>query len=104
MFWLGVSALIMAMAGPEIIQQEEIQLSRGLDIMIVLDQSASMGAKDFPPENRFNTAKNLIREFVNSRENDSIGLVSFGSEAVLQSPSTTDRNWLKNRLDSPSIT
>ena len=98
-FWLGMASLIAAMAGPEIIQQEEIQLSRGLDIMVVLDQSASMGAKDFPPENRFNTAKELIHQFVNSRKSDSIGLVSFGSDALLQSPTTTDRDWFLNRLD-----
>ena len=103
MFWLGVAALITAMAGPEVIHQEEVQLSRGLDIMIVLDQSASMGAKDFPPENRFNTARELIRKLIDNRENDSIGLVSFGSDAILQSPSTTDRDWLLNRFGSIAI-
>jgi len=99
LFWLGTIALIVALAGPEITRREEVHLSRGIDIMVVLDQSPSMGARDFPPENRFNTARSMIRRFVSGRSGDSVGLVTFGSEAVLRCPPTTDTDWLVERLD-----
>ncbi|MCK5735588.1 MAG: VWA domain-containing protein, partial [Spirochaetaceae bacterium] len=99
MFWLGSAALIAALAGPEITERDEVFLSRGIDIMIVLDQSPSMGARDFPPVNRFDTARDMIRQFIEGRTGDSIGLVTFGSDAVLRSPPTADYNWISDRLD-----
>jgi len=99
LFWLGSAILITALAGPEITEREEVYLSRGIDIMIVLDQSPSMGARDFPPVNRFDTARDMIRRFIDGRTGDSIGLVTFGSDAVLRSPPTADYTWLSERLD-----
>ena len=99
LYWLGSAALIAALAGPEISVREEVYLSRGIDIMIVLDQSPSMGAKDFPPVNRFDTARDMIRRFIAGRSGDSIGLVSFGSDAVLRCPPTADYAWLSERID-----
>ncbi len=99
LFWLGSALLITALAGPEIIAREEVHLSRGIDIMIVLDQSPSMAARDFPPINRFDTARDMIRRFIAGRSGDSIGLVSFGGEAVLRCPPTADYAWLLDRLD-----
>lgn len=98
-FWLGSACLIFALAGPEITEREEVYLSRGIDIMIVLDQSPSMGARDFPPVNRFDTARDMIRRFIAGRSGDSIGLVTFGSEAVLRCPPTADYQWLSERID-----
>ncbi len=102
-FWIGAAFLIIAAAGPEAINREESHLSRGMDIMIVLDQSFSMAAEDFPPMNRFDTAQGMIRRFISGRSGDSIGLVSFGSEAVLRSPPTDDYQWLLNRLDEMKV-
>lgn len=98
-FWLGVVTLIMALSGPVITERKEVHLSRGIDIMIILDQSPSMGVEDFPPINRFNIARDMIRSFVSRRKGDSIGLVSFASVAVLQCPPTADYKWLLHRLD-----
>lgn len=103
LYWLGASALVVALAGPEIIERDEVHLSRGIDIMIVLDQSPSMAAKDFPPLNRFDTAREMIRRFIDGRSGDSIGLVSFGTEAVLRCPPTADFDWLSDRLDELTI-
>ncbi len=102
-FWLGTALLIAALAGPESTQREEVYLSRGIDIMVVLDESSSMAAEDFPPMNRFDTARAMIRRFIAGRSGDSIGLVSFGSEAVLRSPPTDDYQWLSERLDEMRI-
>lgn len=99
LFWIGSAVLIAAMAGPELTQREEVYLSRGIDIMVVLDQSPSMGARDFPPVNRFDTARDMIRQFIDGRSGDSIGLVTFGSDAVLRCPPTSDYLWLSQRLE-----
>jgi len=98
-YWLGAAALLIALAGPEMTEREEIHFSRGLDIMIVLDQSPSMGARDFPPVNRFDTAKQMIQLFVSGRSGDSIGLITFGSDAVLRCPPTADHTWLSERIN-----
>ncbi|MDF1566687.1 MAG: VWA domain-containing protein [Spirochaetaceae bacterium] len=103
LYWLGAAALVVALAGPEITERDEVHLSRGIDIMIVLDQSPSMAAEDFPPVNRFDTAREMIRRFIDGRSGDSIGLVSFGSEAVLRCPPTADFDWLSERLDELAI-
>ncbi len=102
-FWAGSALLIVALAGPQVVLREEVHLSRGMDIMIVLDQSSSMAAEDFPPMNRFDTARDMIRRFIAGRSGDSIGLVSFGSEAVLRSPPTADYQWVSDRLDDMKI-
>jgi len=103
LYWLGAAALVVALAGPEITERDEVHLSRGIDIMIVLDQSPSMAAEDFPPVNRFDTAREMVRRFIDGRSGDSVGLVSFGSEAVLRCPPTADFDWLSDRLDELAI-
>jgi Ca-activated chloride channel family protein len=72
------------------VSRERVYLNRGIDMMLVLDESPSMAAQDFAPVNRFETARETIRRFVERRENDPIGLVSFGREAALRVPPTTD--------------
>lgn len=99
LFWMGSAILIFALAGPRINRREKIHLSRGIDIMFVLDQSLSMGAGDFPPDNRFDAARNMIRSFLEGRSGDSVGLVTFGSQALLRCPLTSDYAWLLARLD-----
>lgn len=89
-FWGGCGLIIIALAGPVTIERERVYLTRGLDIMIVLDESPSMGAKDFPPENRFQSARRIISSFVEGREHDPVGLVTFGEEAALRVPPTLD--------------
>lgn len=98
--WLGFGLLIAALAGPALTRQERVYLSAGADIFIVLDESPSMGARDFPPDNRFVAAKEVIRRFVRGRQNDQIGLVSFGRDAALRVPLTLDYDTLLARLDS----
>ncbi len=98
-FWCGVAALLFALSGPVRLSKDRVFLNRGIDVMIVLDLSPSMAAMDFEP-NRFEAAKEVIRKFVSSRENDQIGIVTFGSEAALRVPPTIDYNLVNERLDS----
>jgi len=102
-YWLGLVALVIALAGPSISERERIYLNRGLDILFILDQSPSMAAQDFSPVNRFETAKDVIRDFVQRRSNDSIGLVSFGSEAALRVPPTRDYATMLDRIEGLDI-
>lgn len=102
-YWLGLVALVVALAGPSISERERIYLNRGLDILFILDQSPSMAAQDFSPVNRFETAKDVIRDFVQRRSNDSIGLVSFGSEAALRVPPTRDYATMLDRIEGLDI-
>ena len=102
-FWVGVSFLIVALSGPQRVTREQVYITRGMDIVIALDQSPTMAARDFQPTNRFEAAKEVISDFVISRENDPIGLVGFGKEASLRVPPTLDYPHLLNVLDSMRI-
>ena len=83
--------------------RERVFVTRGMDSVIVLDESPSMAAQDYPPVNRFETAKSMIRQFVMQRENDPVGLVSFGSEAALRVPPTLDYKAFLSRLESLAL-
>lgn len=88
--YISIISIVISLAGPTIVGRESNYLSRGVDIMVVLDESPSMSAKDFPPVNRFESAKDIILKFIEGRENDSVGIVSFGDDAVLRVPLTLD--------------
>ena len=100
-FFLGITGgilLVGALAGPGRIEYEEIHLSRGADILFVVDQSPSMAAQDFGPENRLGAAKEFMISFVRNRKHDPIGLVSFGREAALRFPPTLDYDALEGLI------
>lgn len=103
LFWSGIALLIVALGGPSLSRHEKLFLSRGVDIMIVFDLSPSMAGKDFPPVNRFETAREMTAHFIAGRENDPIGIVSFGTDAVLRVPPTLDYTLLNERLNSLKI-
>lgn len=102
-FLSAMAVTVVAAAGPRRILKEEIYESRGADIIFVLDESPSMAAQDFTPENRFEAAKFVIRGFIEERKNDLLGLVSFGSEATLRIPPTRDYQTYRDRLQSLQI-
>ncbi len=102
-FWLGFAVLISALARPATVERRRVFLTRGIDIMLVLDESPSMAAQDFAPDNRFETAREVIRRFIRRRENDPIGLVSFGREAALRVPPTSSYEEVLRALDGLRI-
>ncbi len=103
MFWSAWILLIVALAGPTQTTRERVFLSRGTDIMIVLDESASMAAQDFRPSTRFDTARSVIRSFVRQRGNDHVGLIGFSADAALRVPPTTDHEFLNRALESVGL-
>ncbi len=103
MFWGGLLLLLLALAGPALIDRQKVYLSRGIDLIAVLDLSPSMSVRDMEPGNRFEAAREVIRRFVRGRGNDSLGLVSFGLEAALRVPPTRDHPMLLRILDSLQV-
>jgi Ca-activated chloride channel family protein len=97
-FWLSLALILFALAGPALTLQQKIFLNSGTDVMIVLDESPSMGARDFPPQSRFEAAKLVIERFIKSLQNDPVGLVTFGQDAVLNVPLTTDYKFFQDSL------
>lgn len=102
-FWAGFVVLVVALAGPQRVSRERSYLTRGVDIVFVLDQSPTMAARDFQPENRFEAARAMIRRFVSLRQNDPIGVVGFGLEASLRVPPTIDYEHFVSVLDQMEI-
>jgi Ca-activated chloride channel family protein len=99
---LGLSFLVIAMARPQVAieaHSETELFKEGIDIIISMDASGSMLAKDFSP-NRFEASKDLAKEFVKERKNDRVGLVIFEGEAYTQCPLTSDREILIELIES----
>lgn len=97
-FWLAVIAwtlLVLAAARPERIGDElEVPVS-GRNLMLAVDLSGSMDAKDFElgsrKVDRLTATKAVASDFITRREGDRIGLILFGERAYLQVPLTLDR-------------
>jgi len=96
---LSLSLIIVALARPQTRLSTQDMSTRGIDILLTMDLSASMLAKDFKP-NRLESAKSVAMEFIDSRPSDRIGLVVFSGEAYTQCPLTIDHSVLKNLLSS----
>jgi Ca-activated chloride channel family protein len=81
----------------------EESLTEGIDIVICLDISGSMGAEDFQPKDRLTVAKQVVKEFVDHRPGDRIGIVVFSGAAMVRAPLTTDRQMLDLLIDSVEL-
>ncbi len=92
---VGISSLIIAMARPQSSTSWQEVKTEGIDIVLALDISGSMMAKDFKPD-RLSAAKENAMNFIEERPNDRIGLVIFSGESFTQCPLTTDHSVLKN--------
>lgn len=95
---LAIALLIVALARPRTSNVTKNVNSEGIDIVLCLDISGSMLARDFEP-NRLVAAKKMAKEFVKDRPNDRIGLVIFAGESFTQCPITTDHSVLLNQID-----
>ncbi len=94
---LVLSLLIIALAGPQSVSSKQNVNIEGIDIVLAVDVSGSMLARDFTPD-RIGAAKKIATQFINKRPNDRIGLVIFSGEAFTQAPLTTDHAMIKTLL------
>lgn len=95
----AIACLIIVLARPQTRDSWRTSQTEGTDMVIALDISSSMLARDFKPD-RLEAAKKLAANFINSRENDNMGLVVFAGEAFTGVPMTTDRAALVNYVQS----
>lgn len=93
----AVALLVVALARPQSVEQGATRTSEGIDIVLALDISTSMLARDLEPD-RLRAAKQVAGTFVADRPGDRIGLVAFAGEAFTQSPLTTDQGTLQTLL------
>lgn len=90
---LTLCALILALARPQKRNDQEHIQGEGIDIVLCMDVSGSMGSRDILPS-RMDVAKEVAEKFVLGRPIDRIGLVIFSGESFTSCPLTTDRNTL----------
>jgi len=99
---LGLLFLVVALARPQLTLKEEEVKAEGIDIMLAIDLSSSMLAKDFEPD-RLEVSKEVAIDFVKKRPYDRMGLAVFAGEAFTQCPLTTDHTILTDFLETLAV-
>jgi Ca-activated chloride channel homolog len=94
---LAIGCLIVAVARPQVRNDEELVSGEGVDIVLCIDVSGSMLAQDFTP-NRLEAAKEVAANFIASRLTDRIGIVIFSGESFTLCPLTTDQQVLRAQV------
>ena len=95
---LAISLLIIALARPRNVEvSKRTKTNKGIDIVMAIDVSASMLARDLKP-NRLEALKKVATEFVNQRPNDRIGIVVYAGESFTQTPITSDKRIIRNTI------
>lgn len=95
---LALTGLILALARPRNVEvSKRTKTTRGIDIVMAIDVSASMLAKDLKP-NRLEALKVVATDFINKRPNDRIGIVVYAGESFTQTPITSDKRIVKNTI------
>jgi len=104
---ITVILLVVAIARPQKGREETRVSTEGIDIMLAVDVSTSMRAEDFlingERHNRLYVVKKVVRDFINKRQNDRIGIVAFAGRPYTLCPLTFDHGWLLQQLDRAEI-
>jgi Ca-activated chloride channel family protein len=98
----SLAGVLAALAGPRWGFSWEEARQRGLDIVVAVDTSRSMLAKDVPP-NRLDKAKRAAFDLMRQAKNDRLGLVAFAGSAFLQCPLTVDDEAFRQNLDALQV-
>lgn len=101
--WTTIALIVIALARPQFVQGKEIITGDGVEIALALDISGSMASLDFEPKNRLEAAKQVIKDFIDERKFDKIGLVIFSNEAFSLSPMTLDHMMLNRSLSDVKL-
>jgi len=95
---LALAAIIVALARPRNVSvSKKTKTNKGIDIVMAIDVSASMLAKDLKP-NRLEALKKVAVDFVDRRPNDRIGIVVYAGESFTQTPITSDKGIVKRTI------
>jgi Ca-activated chloride channel family protein len=98
MKYIGLAFVILAMARPQSSFRQMERNTSGIDIMLILDVSASMNIEDLADRSRMDVAKDTIENFIRGRQNDRIGFVMFSGEPLTMAPPTLDYGLLLRAL------
>jgi len=89
---ISIILIVTALVRPQVIDTStRVKTNSGIDIIMAIDVSASMLAKDLKP-NRLDALKNVAEEFIKNRISDRIGLVEYAGESYTKTPLTTDKS------------
>jgi Ca-activated chloride channel family protein len=95
---IALSSLIIALARPRTVDiSNQTKTTKGIDIVMAIDLSSSMLAKDLRP-NRMEALKQVATNFVDARPNDRIGVVVYAAEAYTKTPVTSDKAIVKEAI------
>ena len=96
---IALTLLIIALARPQVIDiSTRVKNNRGIDIIMAIDVSASMLAKDLRP-NRLEALKDVASNFIKNRTTDRIGLVEYAGESYTKTPITSDKSIILRSLE-----
>jgi len=101
--FISLIALAILIGKPQLVDPRSKTKIEGIDIMLVLDVSGSMQRQLGDNKSRFNIARQEAMRFVEKRDNDPIGLVLFGKDAISRCPLTLDKNILREILSSLTL-
>jgi len=95
---IALALLIIALARPQVTDMStRVKNNQGIDIVMAIDVSASMLAKDLKP-NRLEALKDVAANFIRSRTTDRIGLVEYAGESYTKTPITSDKSIILKSL------
>jgi Ca-activated chloride channel family protein len=105
--WLTLAIFIFALAQPRLSKSTTEVKASGIDIVCALDLSGSMMTPDYivngQQVSRIDMAKPVLKQFIEGRPNDRIGLVVFAAEAFIAAPMTLDHDYLLETVDRIGI-
>jgi len=96
--WVGIVSAVIALASPVITKSYTNSKKDGRDIVLILDSSDSMRQRGFDPKdimrNKFDVVKEVVGDFIEKREDDRIGMITFADIAFIASPLTFEKKFL----------
>jgi len=102
-----MALVVIALARPQHVERETVRESEGVDIMLAIDTSGSMRTQDMESGgrgySRLEAAKTVMRQFVDGRAEDRVGVVAFGAQAFVQAPLTLDHVMLDEFIAAMDI-
>lgn len=105
--WIGILSLLIALSSPIVTKSYKDTKHKGRDIELIIDSSASMNKKGFdvsdPTKDKFSIVKDVVLEFINKRNKDRLGLVTFADIALVASPLTFEKEFLKDILKMQTL-
>ncbi len=105
--WFTIVMMILALMSPVKDEPYELKPKHGHEIALILDASGSMKERGFDPQNpaasRFDVVKSIVKDFIQKRKNDNLGLVVFGEYSFVASPLTYDKNILSRIVSQLQI-